>query len=130
MPKKRKARRSVAGLILPAIELAVKTKNPSIHRNYLGEVERAREIEVEQRNGTILVIGILNKLGLSISYDELQRIDSNVTHRLIESAGSNRVPVSLPSNNEDDDLTPVDTLPPVELNKVLRQFFGEIRKKD
>ena len=51
-----------------------------------------------------LVIGILNNLGISISYDELQRIDCNVTHRIIESAGSNRVPVSLPSNDEDDDV--------------------------
>ena len=55
MPNKTKARRSVAGLALSAIELAVKTKNPSIHRNYLGEVERARERDVEQRNRTILV---------------------------------------------------------------------------
>ena len=42
-----------------------------------------------------LVIEILNKIGLCISYDELERIDFGVMKRVINAAGSNRVPVSL-----------------------------------
>ena len=42
-----------------------------------------------------LVIEILKKIGLCISYDELQRIDFGLMKRIINAAGSNRVPVSL-----------------------------------
>ena len=41
------------------------------------------------------MIEILNKIGLCISYDELERIDFGVMKRVINAAGSNRVPVSL-----------------------------------
>ena len=43
-----------------------------------------------------LVIEILNKIGLCISYDELQRIDFGLMKRVINVTGANRVPVSLP----------------------------------
>ena len=49
-----------------------------------------------------LVINILNKLGLCISYDELQRIDNGIMNRIINIAGQNRVPVSLPIGEDDD----------------------------
>ena len=53
MPSKTEARRSAAGLALPVVELAVKAENPYIYRNFLGEVERAREREVEQKKRTM-----------------------------------------------------------------------------
>ena len=42
-----------------------------------------------------LVIEILNKSGLRISYDELQRIDFCLMKRVINATGSNRAPISL-----------------------------------
>ena len=42
-----------------------------------------------------LVIEILNKIGLCISYDELQRIDFGLMKRVIHETGANRVPVSM-----------------------------------
>ena len=48
-----------------------------------------------------LVIDILNKLGLCISYDEVQRTDFGLMNRIIDTAGSNRVPVSLPLHVDD-----------------------------
>ena len=50
-----------------------------------------------------LVINILNKLGLCISYDELQRTDCSIMNRIINTAGSNRVPVSLPFDDDDNE---------------------------
>ena len=44
---------------------------------------------------TKLLIEILNKIGLCISYDELQRIDFGVMKRVINVTGPNRVLVSL-----------------------------------
>ena len=41
------------------------------------------------------VIKILNKIGLCISYDELQRINLGLMKRVIKVTGANRVPVSL-----------------------------------
>ena len=41
-----------------------------------------------------LVIEILNKIGLCISYNDLQRIDFDLMNRVINVTGSNRVPVS------------------------------------
>ena len=41
-----------------------------------------------------LVIGFLNKIGLYISYDELQRLDIGLMNRVMNVTGSNRVPVS------------------------------------
>ena len=43
-----------------------------------------------------LVVEILNKIGLCVSYDELQRIDFSLIKRVINLTGANRVPVSLP----------------------------------
>ena len=40
-----------------------------------------------------LVIQIMTKLGLCVSYDELQRIDFDHAKRIINATGSNRVPV-------------------------------------
>ena len=50
-----------------------------------------------------LVIGVLNRLGLCISYDELQRIDYGIMEEITTTAGSNRVPVSLPFNDDEQD---------------------------
>ena len=50
-----------------------------------------------------LLIGILNKLGLCISYDEVQRIDFGLMDKIIDAAGPNRVPVSLPIDDDDVD---------------------------
>lgn len=41
-----------------------------------------------------LLIDILNRLGLCISYDDLQRVDICITQEIINLAGPNRVPVS------------------------------------
>ena len=41
------------------------------------------------------MIEILNKIGLCISYDELQGIDFGLMKRVINKTGGNRVPVSL-----------------------------------
>ena len=37
---------------------------------------------------------IMNKLGLSMSYEEMERVDYALTHRIIKQAGNGRVPVS------------------------------------
>ena len=42
-----------------------------------------------------LIIDILNKLGLCISYEEVRRIDFGLANRIINAWGSNRVPVPL-----------------------------------
>ena len=42
-----------------------------------------------------LVIEILNKIGLYISYDECQRIDFGLMKQVIKASGSNRVSISL-----------------------------------
>ena len=36
---------------------------------------------------------LMNRLGFSVSYDSIQRIDTSLALRIIEQAGSNRVPV-------------------------------------
>ena len=40
-----------------------------------------------------LLIETMNKLGLCISYDELERIDYGLAKRIIDAAESNRTPV-------------------------------------
>ena len=40
------------------------------------------------------LIQIMNKLGLSMSYEEMERVDYALTHRIIKQAGNGRVPVS------------------------------------
>ena len=40
-----------------------------------------------------LLIETMNKLGLCISYDELERIDYGLAKRVIDAAESNRTPV-------------------------------------
>lgn len=47
------------------------------------------------------VIDVLNKLGLCVSYDEILRVDIGINELIIETAGSNRVPVSLPLNDDE-----------------------------
>ena len=42
-----------------------------------------------------ILIQIMNKLGLCISYDELERIDFGLAQRIIDATGSNRTPVPL-----------------------------------
>ena len=42
-----------------------------------------------------LVIEVLSKIGLCISYDELQRIDFGLMKRVIHETGANRMPVSM-----------------------------------
>ena len=42
-----------------------------------------------------LIIDILNKLGLCISYEEVRRVDFGLANRIINAAGSHRVPVPL-----------------------------------
>ena len=39
------------------------------------------------------VITLMNRLGLSISYDEMMRIDTRLAERVIQEAGEFRVPV-------------------------------------
>ena len=40
------------------------------------------------------LIQVMNKLGLSMSYEEMERVDYALTHRIIKQARSGRVPVS------------------------------------
>ena len=47
-----------------------------------------------------LVIEILNKIGLYISYDECQRIDFGLMKQVIKASGSNRVSISLSINKK------------------------------
>ena len=47
-----------------------------------------------------LVIEILNKIGLCISYDEFQRIDFGLVKRVINVTRTNREPVSLSINKK------------------------------
>ena len=42
-----------------------------------------------------LMIEILKKIGLCISYDEFQKIDFGLVKRVINVTGANRVPISL-----------------------------------
>ena len=46
-----------------------------------------------------ILIKIMNKLGICISYDELQRIDFGLAQRIIDTTGSNRTPVPLTIDN-------------------------------
>ena len=46
-----------------------------------------------------ILIEIMNKLGLCISYDELERIDFGLAQRIIDTTGSNRTPVPLTIDN-------------------------------
>ena len=40
------------------------------------------------------LIQIMNKLGLSMSHEEMERADYGLTHKIIKQAGNGRVPVS------------------------------------
>ena len=40
------------------------------------------------------LIQIMNKLGLSMSHEEMERTDYGLTHKIIKQAGNGRVPVS------------------------------------
>ena len=55
-------------------------------------VSIAQSIHNESRSKKLITD--LNRLGISISYDELERIDFTLTNLLLKGLGEHRVPIS------------------------------------